>query len=154
MLYSLLFGLYHKLPQIARFMGPTWGPSGADRTQVGPMLAPWTLLSGSIRFMCYIHLYLPGNTTNVWNVEIAMWYIASQMIGPVMKIFYLVQRLNWTEYVSYQHILEADFNTSHWYRINYNAPYIFIVINTCQIQCLLFKNSVCGWVYVAINFIV
>ena len=25
--------------------GPTWGPSGADRTQVGPMLAPWTLLS-------------------------------------------------------------------------------------------------------------
>ena len=31
---------------IARFMGPTWGPSGADRTQVGPMLAPRTLLSG------------------------------------------------------------------------------------------------------------
>ena len=31
---------------IARFMGPTWGPSGADSTQVGPMLAPWTLLSG------------------------------------------------------------------------------------------------------------
>ena len=31
---------------IARFMGPTWGPSGADRTQVGPMLAPWTSLSG------------------------------------------------------------------------------------------------------------
>ena len=31
---------------LARFMGPTWGPSGANRTQVGPMLAPWTLLSG------------------------------------------------------------------------------------------------------------
>ena len=30
---------------IAKFMGPTWGPSGADRTQVGLMLAPWTLLS-------------------------------------------------------------------------------------------------------------
>ena len=28
-----------------RFMGPTWGPSGAGGTQVGPMLAPWTLLS-------------------------------------------------------------------------------------------------------------
>ena len=36
--------------QIARLMGPTWGPSGADRTQVGPILAPWTLLSGS----CYV----------------------------------------------------------------------------------------------------
>ena len=31
---------------IARFMGPTWSPPGADRTQVGPMSAPWTLLSG------------------------------------------------------------------------------------------------------------
>ena len=31
---------------IARLMGPTWGPSGADRIQVGPMLALWTLLSG------------------------------------------------------------------------------------------------------------
>ena len=31
---------------IIRFMGPTWGPSGANRTQVGPMSAPWTLLSG------------------------------------------------------------------------------------------------------------
>ena len=30
---------------IARFMEPSWGPSGADRTQMGPMLAPWTLLS-------------------------------------------------------------------------------------------------------------
>ena len=30
----------------AKFMGPTQGPSGADRTQVGLMLAPWTLLSG------------------------------------------------------------------------------------------------------------
>ena len=34
------------LSLIARFMGSTWGPSGADRTQVGPMLAPWTLLFG------------------------------------------------------------------------------------------------------------
>ena len=33
---------------IARFMGPTWGPPGADRTQVGPVLAPWILLSGMI----------------------------------------------------------------------------------------------------------
>ena len=33
---------------ITRLMGPTWGPSGAERTQVGPMLAPWFLLSGLI----------------------------------------------------------------------------------------------------------
>ena len=33
---------------IARFMGPTWGPPGAESTWVGPMLAPWTLLSGQL----------------------------------------------------------------------------------------------------------
>ena len=27
-------------------MGPTWGPPGPCRTQMSPMLAPWTLLSG------------------------------------------------------------------------------------------------------------
>ena len=34
---------------IARFMGSIWGPSGVERTQVGPLLAPWTLLSGLFR---------------------------------------------------------------------------------------------------------
>ena len=38
--------LWKMFSLIARFKGPTWGPSGADRTQVGPMLDPWTLLSG------------------------------------------------------------------------------------------------------------
>ena len=40
---------------IARFTGPTWGPYGADRTQVGPMLAPWTLLSGIGSTCCYLN---------------------------------------------------------------------------------------------------
>ena len=35
---------------IARFMGPARGPPGSCRLRVGPMLAPWTLLSG------YTHL--------------------------------------------------------------------------------------------------
>ena len=34
-------------------MGPKWGPSGADRTQLGPMLAPWTLLSGISTRFCF-----------------------------------------------------------------------------------------------------
>ena len=35
-------------PQIAKFMGPTWGPPGSCRPQMGPMLAIWILLSGTI----------------------------------------------------------------------------------------------------------
>ena len=39
-----------RLSLISKFMGPTWGPSGADRPHVGPMLAPWTSLSGVILY--------------------------------------------------------------------------------------------------------
>ena len=35
-----------KPSQIAKFMVPTWGPPGSCQPQMGPMLAPWTLLSG------------------------------------------------------------------------------------------------------------
>ena len=56
------YGPAHEYTLIARFMGPTWGPSGADRTQVGPMLAPWTFLSGYVSSVIYgscnrIHVY-------------------------------------------------------------------------------------------------
>ena len=46
----IYIGWYIIFTLIARFMEPTWGPSGTDRTQVGPMLAPWTLLSGYVFF--------------------------------------------------------------------------------------------------------
>ena len=45
--------------QITKFMGPTWGPPGSCRSQMGPMLAPWTLLSGKV---CGIH------TWNRWTI--------------------------------------------------------------------------------------
>ena len=58
---------------IARFMGPTWGPSGADRPQVGPILAPWTLLSGithqahcSIYIETHLKSFLPQMKC-LWN---------------------------------------------------------------------------------------
>ena len=50
---------------IARFMGPTWGPPGADRTQVDPMFAPWTLLSGVERISVINSLGNAG--VFVWN---------------------------------------------------------------------------------------
>ena len=44
-LVSIVDGSCWMPSHIARFMGSVWGPPGADRTQVGPMLVPWTLLS-------------------------------------------------------------------------------------------------------------
>ena len=68
---------------IARFVGPTWGPSGADSTQVGPMSAPWTLLSGKalVREACLclqkpcvasyiIKLFRPHDYLHVTMVDI------------------------------------------------------------------------------------
>ena len=31
-----------------KILGPTWGPPGSCRPQMGPILAPWTLLSGAV----------------------------------------------------------------------------------------------------------
>ena len=45
-------------PLITKFLGPIWGPAGADRTQVGSMLAPWTLLSGTVRNVFHKSLLL------------------------------------------------------------------------------------------------
>ena len=57
---------------IGRFMGPTWGPSGADRTQVGPMLAPWTSLSGmlsTLLALCEGNPPFPGNASHKVSVK-------------------------------------------------------------------------------------
>ena len=46
-LHTELVGIIvRELTQIAKFMGPIWGPPGSCRPQMGPMLVPWTLLSG------------------------------------------------------------------------------------------------------------
>ena len=52
----------------ARFMGHTWGPPGADRTQVGPMLTPWTLLSVYI-WMILINLLETSNFTTAYKTS-------------------------------------------------------------------------------------
>ena len=52
-----------QISQIAKFMGPTWGPPGSCRPQMGPMLAPWTLLSGMLLGIHITRIY--GSKTNL-----------------------------------------------------------------------------------------
>ena len=54
---------------ITMFVGPAWGPSGADKTQMGPMLAPSTLLSG------LFHLYRHLSVTNIYHISICHMFI-------------------------------------------------------------------------------
>ena len=56
-------GIHQLSAQIAKFMGPKWGPPGSWRPHVGPMMAPWTLLSGSrlMLLMCvFVDIWAQG----------------------------------------------------------------------------------------------
>ena len=78
---------------IARSIGPTWGPPGSCRPHMGPMLAPWTLLSG---FWPLRH--------EQWDIlQTAFWNAFSWK-----KIMYLIQ-------ISLQFIARVTLS-KHWYK--------------------------------------
>ena len=69
--------LHAETTLITRFLGPTWGPSGADSTQVGPILAPWTLLSGNW-------------TRNIWSLgwHRLRWFTYANYAEDVIQCIY------------------------------------------------------------------
>ena len=58
-------------------MGLTWGPSGANGTQVGPMLVPWTLLSGQIREpkLCWWKVEVQQKDYQQTGIKVIEWLI-------------------------------------------------------------------------------
>ena len=76
-------------PLIARFMEPTWGPSGADRIQVGPMLAPWTLFSGSFNQIQLPVFYLWPNFYAMSSLDIVKGWKESPSGAPFTNTVYL-----------------------------------------------------------------
>ena len=81
---------------IARFIRPTWGPSKADRNQVGPMLAPWTLLSGYLSCMLTSKLTAKRHhgqwrTANITDYKMKVridWLIFESRYIPIIIIYY------------------------------------------------------------------
>ena len=70
---------------IIRFMGPMCGPSGANRTQVGPMLAPWTLLSGvSVWIWNHISCYRSSHCKS-WSSYL---YIGNSYTGKRASLYW------------------------------------------------------------------
>ena len=74
-LFRLLFFPYTK-SQIAKFIGPAWGPPTSCWPQMGPMLAPWTLLSGMLldrTFSRHVlgdrRLFIPGQGQHIIDDE-------------------------------------------------------------------------------------
>ena len=67
------------LSLITRFMRPTWGQTLADRTQVGPMLARWILLSG-------LHCR-------------ELWWVSLKTLQWFWQVWILLQILKITEFI-------------------------------------------------------
>ena len=94
-------------PLIARFMGPTWGPSGADRTQVGPMLAPWNLLSGYFGLEGYLSTKCPLIGLNlsvvsrhlVWSRWNDPLYAKNDKVPFTENLMWSMSPATWTKFV-------------------------------------------------------
>ena len=68
--------MWKDITLIARFMGSTWGPSGAERAQVGPMLTPWTLLSGGVSH--------PRHWWNSWTPRPEWWSLPPDSLANII----------------------------------------------------------------------
>ena len=112
-------------------MGPTW----VCRSQMGPMLAPWTLLSG-IRFILYspsmlgaqpISMTRHGNTFWWWQVELWRWRDAEHTAK--LQVILDVMIFMWYHSNEYSQTLKniTGYNVSVWYFsyiINQPRPHI------------------------------
>ena len=64
------------------YMGPTWGPPWSRRPPMGPMLAPWPLLSG-IFILIAVNVIPRNNNQRNWNhnithvVHTSLYYITT-----------------------------------------------------------------------------
>ena len=73
-------------------MGPTWGPPGDDRTQVGPMLAPWNAM---VPFSQAQSLWVPpiiNNAFRCYRRELWRWRLDSANCIEFENIFYWYQQ--------------------------------------------------------------
>ena len=87
---------------IARFMGPTWGLPGADRTEVGPLLVPWTLLFG----MSLSH-FVPFVVT---NKPYESWeFMMTSSNGNIFRVNAIGFRSRFSQCVDYIRFNEKSF---------------------------------------------
>ena len=78
---------------IAKFMGPALGQPGSCRPQMGPMLAPWTLLSVNIHSCSKHELSVEWLTFNTTCIIVKVWdrtYITGVSSWCSEQLIYMV----------------------------------------------------------------
>ena len=68
----------------AKFMGPTWGPPGSCRPQMGPMLAPGTLLSGMVSVFVQKAMHISISELPLFQPKMILFLDAAYM-HPLAK---------------------------------------------------------------------
>ena len=140
---------------IARFGRPTWGPPGADRTLVGPMLAPWTLLSGCLSMHSGVLLWCSPIWEDItWiNTETEAEYQSYAgstkdnpclaLMGKLWGVFYEYLWENLLHYNSTTlYIME---NIKHVITTVYNSCTFFLVWNSLPVKGKLMYNDNFQW---------
>ena len=145
MLYRIVLwcaGLYIP-PLIARFMEPTWGPPGADRTQVAPMFAPWTLLSG-----------IPGHVVTKWIKTTVLNYAPSDYTWSdsiFMPILVCTSSFRWDVCNKVTWVVwRIDFKANKWKAMNTTfSDGAFLL----KLTWLWRRTNLLGWMAVHVYFI-
>ena len=103
------FDAKSKHSQIAKFLGPTWGPHGSCRPQVGPILAPWILLSGLgwPPAKWYLFVMCGVVPTGMYNCQV------SQTNTGVIGTSFIIHVTDWTG--DYARVYTPDGITSTWW---------------------------------------
>ena len=107
------------LSLIARFMGPIWGPSGADRTQVGPMLASWTLLSGVVKL----------KSEGIFQSKRKQTWRSDDVMLQFFCIFWNIAKCHSLQTIQYTHAFHWNINSSNKTRLT-----MWMLDSTCQLN--------------------
>ena len=148
------FVLYSIRSQIARLMGPTWGPPGSCRPQVGPILAPWTLLSGVfMRYLVTFVVIILSPPRHVgWSVRCCIShqldsYISNRRVLMAFGSHFIVWLLKKYTPINVQMVcvsLRLDtrwYATCHsWFFFNHGAILVIALVTVIQHWRLL------GWI--------
>ena len=121
--------------QITRFMGPKWDPPGSWRPQVGPMLVPWTLLSGTLWTWANSTSNQPQQHNKVQNVCLTL-----NCTNNMYIYIYIYIHILYLYMYAHIHIIYDDFGARMAGTTNYMPHYLWDVI-TCPCPKYLLLES-------------
>ena len=107
-----------KTDLIARFMGPTWGPSGADRTQVVPVLVPWTLQSGRVTWTkFYVGMLGSKCRKQCIYLNSFIMYFSFHTVGKWLESQCIIKAWRWPWCLNQRSMMYALLN---WYQSDWS----------------------------------